>query len=49
VVIAVLYIAVNIHNHSRLVVAVANNSIGLIFSRVGRRDLSVYFGNKPSL
>ena len=47
-VIAVLYIAVNIHNHSGLVVAVANNSAGLIFSRVGRRDLSICFGNKPS-
>jgi len=47
-VIIVLYIAVNIHNHSRLVVAVANNSIGLIFSRVGYRDLSIYFGNKLS-
>jgi len=27
---------------------VANNSIGLIFSRVGRRDLSIYFGNELS-
>jgi len=47
-VVAVLYIVVNIRNHSRPVVAVANNSMGLIFSRVGRRDLSIYFGNKPS-
>ena len=47
-VVAVLYIAVNIHNHSGPVVAVANNSIGFIFSRVGRRDLSIYFGNKLS-
>jgi len=28
---------------------VANNPIGLIFSRVGRRDLGMYFGNKLSL
>jgi len=47
-VVTVLYIAVNIHNHSRLVVAVANNSIGFIFSRIGHKDLSIYFGNKPS-
>jgi len=48
-VIAVLYIAVNIYNYSRLVVAVANNPIGLIFSRVGYRDLGMCFGNKLSL
>ena len=47
-VIAVLYIAVNIYNHSGLVVAVANNPIGFIFFRVGRRDLGIYFGNKLS-
>ena len=47
-VVAVLYIAVNIYNYSGLVVAVANNSISLIFSRVGRRDLSIYFGDKLS-
>jgi len=47
-VVVVLYIAVNIYNHSRLVVAVANNSVGLIFSRVGRRDLGMCFGNKLS-
>jgi len=47
-VITVLYIAVNIYNHSRPVVAVANNSIGLIFSGVGRRDLSICFSDKPS-
>ena len=47
-VIAVLYIAVNIYNHSGLVVVVANNSMGLIFSRVGCRDLSICFGNKLS-
>jgi len=29
--VAVLYITVNIYNYSRLVVAVANNPIGLIF------------------
>ena len=40
---------VNIYNYSRLVVAVANNPIGLIFFRVGRRDLGIYFSNKLSL
>jgi len=48
VVIIVLYIAVNIYNYSRPVVAVANNPIGLIFSKVGRRDLGICFSNKPS-
>ena len=48
VVVTVLYIAVNIRNYSRLVVAIANDSIGLIFSRVGRRDLSMCFGDKLS-
>jgi len=48
-VVAVLYIVVNIHNYSGLVVAVTNNSVGLIFSRIGRRDLSMCFGNKLSL
>jgi len=48
VVIIVLYIAVNVYNYSRLVVAVANNSIGLIFFRVGYRNLGMCFGNKPS-
>ena len=47
-VVVVLYIAVNIYNYSGPVVAVANNSIGLIFSRVGRRDLSICFSNKLS-
>jgi hypothetical protein len=37
----------NIYNYSRLVVTVANNLIGLIFSRVGYRDLGIYFSNKP--
>ena len=46
VVVAVLYIAVNIYNHSRLVVLVTNNLIGLVFSRVGYRDLGMYFSNK---
>ena len=48
-VVVVLYIAVNIRNHSGPVVAVANNSAGLIFSGVGRRDLSMCFGDEPSL
>ena len=47
-VVTVLYIAVNIYNHSGLVVAVANNSTGLIFPGVGRRDLSICFGDKLS-
>jgi len=47
-VITVPYIAVNIYNYSGPVVAVANNPIGFIFSRVGRRDLGVCFGNKLS-
>jgi len=47
-VIAVPYIAVNIYNYSGPVVAVTNNPISLIFSRVGRRDLGICFGNKPS-
>jgi len=47
-VVIVLYIAVKIYNHFGLVVAVANNSAGLIFSRVGCRDLSICFGNKLS-
>ena len=47
-VITVLYVAVNIYNYSRLVVAVTNNLTGLILPRVGRRDLGIYFSNKPS-
>jgi hypothetical protein len=46
VAIAVLYITVNIYNYSGLVVAVTNNLTGLIFSRVGYRDLGISFGNK---
>ena len=46
VVVIVPYIAVNIYNYSRLVVLVTNNLIGLIFFRVGYRDLGIYFGNK---
>ena len=46
--IAVPYITVNIYNYSGPVVAVANNLTGLIFSGVGRRNLSIYFGDKPS-
>ena len=46
-VVIVLYIAVDIRNYSRPVVTVTNNLIGLILSRVGRRDLGIYFGNKP--
>jgi len=48
VVVIVLYVAVNIYNYSRPVVAVANNPMGLIFSRVGCRDLGMCFSNKLS-
>jgi hypothetical protein len=43
---SVIYIAVNIYNYSRLVVIVTNNLTGLIFSRVGYRDLGICFSNK---
>ena len=46
---AVPYIIVNIYNYSGLVVTVTNNPIGLIFSRVGLRDLDIYFSNKTGL
>ena len=45
-VITVLYITVNVYNHPRPVVTVTNNFAGLILSKVGYRDLSIYFGNK---
>ena len=45
----VLYVPVNIYNYFRLVVIVTNNLIGLILSRVGYRDLSIYFSDKLSL
>ena len=44
-VVAVPYITVNIYNHSGLVVTVTNNLIGLVLSRVGRRDLGIRFGD----
>jgi hypothetical protein len=47
-VIAVPYITVNVRNYPRPVVIVTNNLTGLILSRVGRRDLSIYFSNKLS-
>jgi len=40
---------VNIYNYSGLVVTITNNFIGLNFSRVGYRDLGIYFGDKLSL
>ena len=46
--VAVLYITVNIHNHSRPVVMVINNLAGLILFKVGYRNLSIYFINKLS-
>ena len=45
VVIAVPYVTVNIYNYSGLVVTVTNNLIGLILSRVGRRDLGMRFSD----
>ena len=39
---------VNIYNYSRLVIAVANNLIDLIFSGMGYRDLGIYFSDKLS-
>ena len=47
-VVAVLYIIVNVRNHSRPIVMVINNFAGLILSRVGCGDLGIYFGNKMS-
>ena len=49
VVIVVPYIIVNIYNYFRLVIIVTNNLIGLILSRVGRRDLGICFSNKLGL
>ena len=42
-------VVVNIFNCSRPIVAVTNNLIGLIFSRVGYRDLGISFSNKLGL
>jgi hypothetical protein len=39
---------VNIYNYSRLVVKITNNLISLILSRVGYRDLGIYFSNNLS-
>jgi len=44
-VVIVPYIAINIYSHSRLVITVADNLMGLIFSRVGYGDLSMRFSN----
>jgi hypothetical protein len=48
-VIAVLYITVNIHNYSRLIVMVTDNLMGFILFKVGYGDLGIYFSNKLSL
>jgi len=48
VAVTVPYITVNIHNYFGLVVTVTNNLISLILSRIGRRDLGIYFGDNPS-
>ena len=47
-VIAVLYITVNVRNHFRPVVTITDNFVGLILSKVGYRDLGIYFSNKLS-
>ncbi len=47
-VIAVPYISINIYSHPRLVVAAANNFIGLILTRVCYRDLVIGFANQFS-
>jgi hypothetical protein len=46
VVVAVPYITVNIHNYPKPVITVINNFTGLILSKVGCRDLGIYFSNK---
>jgi hypothetical protein len=46
--VAVPYVTVNIYNYSGLVVTVTNNLIGLIFYRIGRRDLGIYFSDNLS-
>ena len=46
VAIAVPYIAINIYSQSGPVITVTNNLMGLIFSGVGYRDLSISFGDK---
>jgi hypothetical protein len=47
-VVAVPYITVNVCNHPRPIVMVTNNLMGLILSKIGCGDLSIYFGNKLS-
>ena len=47
--VVVLYIVINIYNYFRPVVTVADNFTGLIFLKVGYRDLSIRFCNKPGL
>ena len=47
-VIAVLYIIVNVYNHSKLVIIITDNFAGLIFFRVGYGDLGICFSNKLS-
>ena len=47
-VVAVLYIIVNVYNHPKPVVTVTNNFVGLILSKIGYGDLSIYFSNKLS-
>ena len=45
VVIAVPHVTVNIYNYFGLVVIVTNNLIDLILTRVGYRDLGIYFSD----
>ena len=42
----VLYITVKIYDYFRPVVIVTNNFAGLVFSKVGCKDLGIYFSNK---
>jgi hypothetical protein len=48
VAVVVLYIIVNIYNHPRPIITVADNLIDLILFKIGHRDLSIYFSNKLS-
>ena len=47
--VVVLYIVVNIYNYLRPIITVTNNFAGLIFSKIGYKDLNIYFSNKLSL
>ena len=44
-VVIVPHVTVNIRNHFGPVVTVTNNLAGLILTRVGRKDLGIYFSD----